>query len=180
MRKKRGNKSPSPGRPKRPDADPNFCPTQKAAAEFLRISRGKFTDSLTAHPEDAPKFYTGKGYKKSELAEWASRHGITRSDEEKELRVARARLQLKREEFEFDQMRERMIPVSQMDLVLFRLVGAFKAAALAYGQRINEQLDGLDFNDRSRIFDSETAILLRTLEKPDYLHPVEDENDELE
>jgi hypothetical protein len=170
--------------PKKIDPD-GFSPDLDGIAEFLGIALRTLHNAIKRYGADRPKHRAGGPYPKRAYKNWADRHCVTgrrkdaQLEDEREVRFAREKLRLERERFEFEQLKEKMISVSQMDLVLFRLIGAFKAAALAFGPRINEQLEGLDFNDRARIFESETAVLLKTLAKPDYLHPVEGDDEEL-
>ncbi len=168
--------------PKRKD----IVSTQQDAADAAGVALSTYTKHCRNHPKEAPKFDRKLGgYRLPDVLGFVAKHNVIARaktpelEEEREVRLRRAKLALAREEFEFEQLKERLVPISQVDLLFSRTLSAFKAAILALPARINERLEGLDYNDRLIAFNEEVAIILRTLVKPDYLHPIEENDDEL-
>ena len=176
-----------PGRPKQ-KAAPGFSASFEEYALKRGISRSTISKAAKRDPNGVPIINKEAGGRRdSDMDAWLEKLNVIprsksaeQSEEEKEVRLRRAKLALAREEFEFEQMKERMVPISQVDLLFTRTLSAFKAAVLALPARINERLEGLDYNDRMLVFNEEIPILLKTLAKPDYLQPIGEDDGELD
>jgi hypothetical protein len=173
-----------PGRPARKQIKDGFAPTQALLAQACELSLRALQNALKLFWKDTPKFHRGIGYSISETKEWLARHGVIarrKQDEladERAVKLAHANLRLERERFEFEQIKDRMLPAGQFEAALAKTLSAFLAALNAFGPRINEKLEGLDFNDRALVIESEIIIIRRTLATCDYLGSGEEEEDD--
>ena len=151
-----------------------YFDSQSAAAATLDVSVYTIRAAKRA---GCPAFRSGRVYRE-ELLRWLDDNRDTRFAEERELRLQREKLRLERETFEFGKLKERMVPVSQFELAWSRIKSAFTAEINALGPRINAQLDGLDFNERAEVLDSEVRAMLTRLgnNAAEYLGPVADED----
>jgi hypothetical protein len=57
------------------------------------------------------------------------------------------------------------------------MTSAFRSALRAFRVRVNERLEGLDYNDRAKVIDDEVEVLERTFEKCNYLGEPAAENE---
>ena len=138
-----------------------------------------------AKRDGCPAFRSGRVYiadllpwLKSHEYRWAAGEGQNGSSDaakERSIRLQRDELRLERERFEFEQLKNRMLPVSQFELALAKTITAFVRALDAFGPRINEKLEGLDYNGRAEVIEQEIYLLRKTLAKCDYLNVEEEE-----
>ncbi len=91
------------------------------------------------------------------------------SEEERALRLRVWRLRLDRAEYEFQRTKDLMLPVAQFEAALARMRAAFLAELDAFAVRINEQIEGLDYNDRGPVLEAEVDLLRKTLARCDFL-----------
>ena len=168
------------GRPRNPD--PNWV-TDAEAAKHAGVTRQAIHGWRKQYP-DAPKRRLDGRCRLDEYLAWFDRFGLRgrrkQEDivEEHQIRLRRERLRLEREEFEFEQIKERMLPAGQFEAALAKTMSKFLASLNAFGPRVNEKLEGLDFDDRAQVIDREVELLKKTLASCDYLC-VEEEDEEL-
>lgn len=98
--------------------------------------------------------------------------------DEKAIRLKQSLLNLARDEWKFLQEKKRMLACDQFEIALVRTVAAFNSALEAFGMRVNEQLEGRDFNERAAVIEAEVELLKKTLSNCDYLTPEEEDDDE--
>jgi hypothetical protein len=159
-----------------------FAPNLGVLAEECGVDQRTIHNARKRFAKDAPKKRLDGRYPVILYKQWLARHGVSgrRKDadlaDERQVKLEHAKLRLERERFEFEQLKEQMLPVAQFELALTKTLSAFKTALLAFGPRINEQLEGRDYHDRMEIIDREIEVLQRTLAKCDYLE-VEEENE---
>jgi hypothetical protein len=169
--------------PKKFDPD-GFSPNLDGVAEHLGISLRALHNAIKRFGRTRPKHRAGGPYPLRAYKLWADRHGVTGRAkdselvEERDIKLEHARLRLERERFEFEQLKDRMLPVSQFELALSKMVSAFVSALNAFTPRVNERLEGLDFNDRAQVLEEEMEGVKRTLAKCDFLRPDADGNGE--
>jgi hypothetical protein len=96
------------------------------------------------------------------------------SEDERALRLREWRIRLDKAEFELARAKEQQLPITTFEAALARTSTAFLAALNAFGPRVNEMLEGLDFNGRIDVIEREIEILRRTLATCDYLGTAED------
>ena len=189
MKRKRKARSPAKKRkvgrpPKNLDPD-GFSPDLDGVAEYLGISLRALHNGLKRFPRDRPKHRAGGPYPLRAYKNWADHHGITgrrkQEDlvEEQDIRLRRDRLRLAREEFEFEQLKERMLPMGEVESAIAKVHAGFNAALLAFEPRINEQLEGLDYNDRAIVIRREVELLRKTFRECNYLE-VDGDDEELD
>jgi len=163
------------GRPRKKFDPDGFSPDLDGVAEHLGISLRALHNARKRFAKDRPKHRAGGPYPMRAYKNWADHHGVTgrrkQEDlvEEQDIRLRRDRLRLAREEFEFEQIKEQMLPVSQFQIALTKMVAAFLAALNAFPSRVNEQLEGLSFDDRAPVLEQEVELLKKTLAGCDYL-----------
>lgn len=178
-----------PGRPRKTKKDvidkDGFAPNLDCLAEQCGVSRQTIDNARKRFAKDAPRPTSDGRYHVGDHKTWLDKHGVTGRRksaelvEEREINLARAKLRLERDRFEFEQIKERMLPAGQFEAALAKTMSIFLAALNAFGPRVNEKLEGLDFDDRARVIDQEVELLKKSLASCDYLC-VEQEDEELD
>jgi hypothetical protein len=87
----------------------------------------------------------------------------------RELDLAERRLRLRKAEFELNKAEQSMLPVAQFERALAKMLAAFLQQINAFGPRVNENLEGLDFDERADVIDREVELIRKTLASCDYL-----------
>jgi hypothetical protein len=147
-----------------------FFDSQQQAAALLNVPIGLISQ---AKREGCLAFRSGRVYVEP-IKEWLARarHAAKRpreEDNEREIRLQQAQLRLEREAYEFAQTKERMLAVEQFELGLSKVRAAFEKELAAFGRRINDQSEGLDFDQRAEMIDREVRTLKERLARCDYL-----------
>jgi hypothetical protein len=161
-----------------------FAPNLAVLAELLGIDRRTLTNARQRFASDTPKQRADGRYPVAEYAKWLDRHAVNgrRTDpelgDERGIKLDLLKLNLERQRFEFERIRDRMLPSAQFELALAKMLAAFLAALNAFPARLNESLEGLDFNDRARVLESEVTLLRKTLATCDYLNVEEPDVDD--
>jgi len=177
------------GRPRKKTKDvvdaQGFAPNLDCLAQECGVTRQTIDNARKRFAIDAPRPTSDRRYHVGDYRAWLSRHGVTgrRKDaelvQERDVKLAHAQLRLERERFEFEQIKERMLPAGQFEAALAKTISAFLSALNAFGPRVNEKLEGLDFDDRAGVIEKEVELLKKTLATCNYLC-VEQEDEELE
>jgi hypothetical protein len=177
------------GRPRKNNVDivdaQGFAPNLDCLAQACGITRQTIDNARKRFALDAPRPTSDSRYHVGDHREWLSRHGVTgrRKDaemvQERDVKLAHAQLRLERDRFEFEQIKERMLPAGQFEAALAKTMSTFLSALNAFGPRVNEKLEGLDFDDRAGVIEKEVELLKKRLASCDYLC-VEQEDEELE
>jgi hypothetical protein len=145
-----------------------FFDSQQQAAALLNVPIGLIRQ---AKREGCLAFRSGRVYVEP-IKEWLARarHAAKRPrDNEREIRLQQAELRLERERYEFAQKKDRMLPVEQFELGLAKTRAAFEKELTTFGRRLNQQCEGLDFDDRAERIDREVRALRARLARCDYL-----------
>lgn len=165
------------------EVDSGFAPNLGVLAQLLGIDRRTLTAARKRFESDCPEARDDGRYPIAEYAKWLDRHGVEGRSEspelsdERELKLALARLDLERKRFEFERIKDRMLPAAQFEAALFRTHSALLAAINSFGPRINEKLEGLGFDDRAAVLETESELLRKTIARCDFLE-VEEAEDE--
>lgn len=180
---------PKRGRPRKNTKDvidaQGFAPNLDCLAQKCGVTRQTIDNARKRFAQDAPRPTSDSRYHVGDHKAWLDRHGVTgrRKDaelvQERDVKLAHAQLRLERERFEFEQVKEKMLPAGQFEAALARTMSIFLAALNAFGPRVNEKLEGLDFDDRAQVIEKEVELLKKSLASCDYLR-VEQEDEELE
>lgn len=94
----------------------------------------------------------------------------------RELDLAERRVRLRQAEVNLLKSEDRLLPVAQFERAWFKTHAALLAAINAFGPRVNEMLQGLDYNDRAAVLEDECERLRATIAECDYLAPEEQED----
>jgi hypothetical protein len=94
----------------------------------------------------------------------------------RQLDLAERRFKLRKAEFELNKAEQSMLPVAQFERALAKTLAAFLQQMNAFGPRVNENLEGLDFDERADVIDREVELIRKTLAGCDYL-AIEEEED---
>jgi phage terminase Nu1 subunit (DNA packaging protein) len=155
---------------------PHFAEGLNGLAPIVGVTRRTLQNWKKQYP-DFPAARSDNRYRVQEVFEWMRTHRVAaalnaeQSNGELEIDVRRERekLRLERERFEFERLKERMLSVSQFELALAKMISAFLAALNAFPSRVNEQLEGLSFDDRAPVLEQEVELVKKTLSGCDYL-----------
>jgi hypothetical protein len=186
--KRRAGRPPKSQSEEKRDSDSGFAKNLGVLAEALGIDRSTLQDARKLHASDEPKPRFDGRRPIAAYAKWLDRHSITgrgrdstvEQPAERGIKLALLQLQLDRQRFEFEKEKDRMLPVAQFEAALAKTISAFLAQLNAFGPRVNEALEGLDFNDRALIIENEVELLRKTLAACDYLSADEGEEEEEE
>jgi hypothetical protein len=172
-------------------APEGYAPNQTALAIALGTTRQTITNAIKRHLNDPRLPGVKRGaeadgrYNIAAWREFLKAIGVTgrrkQEDlaEEHEIRLRRERLRLAREEFEFEQLKERMLPMGEIETGITKIHSGYDSALLAFESRINEQLEGLDYNDRAMVIRREIELLRKIYREANYLQ-VEFEDEKLD
>src|ERR1051326_4671990 len=147
------------------EARSGFAPNMETLAEILGVTRQTLHNTRKRFGATAPKSRADRRYPIAEYARWLDRVAVKgrRKDSElageREIRFELTKLELERKRFEFERIRDQMLPVAQFEAALAKTMSAFLAALKAFGPRVNESLEGLHFNDRARVIETEVELL---------------------
>jgi hypothetical protein len=174
------------GRPRKSDAPDltGFAPNQEVLAELCGVDRRTLTNARKRFAADAPKPRADGRYPILEYKAWLDKHAVTGRRDDAEMEDERAikldllRIDRDTKRFNFEKAKDQMLPASQFELALARTIAAFLAALNAFGPRVNESLEGLNFNDRTAVIETEVELIRRTLAGCDFLAVEEEEDDE--
>ena len=146
-----------------------FFDSQQQAAAILKVPIGLLR---RAKREGCPAFRSGRVYVKP-LKKWLSHPPRIvkqpREESDREIKRELEKVRLDREAYEFAQKKERMLAVEQFELGLAKVRAAFNKELAAFGRRINDQSEGLDFDQRAEMIDREVRTLKETLASCYYL-----------
>jgi len=163
-----------PGRPSKRQAEEGFAPNLDVLAEICGVSHRTIQNARKRFAKTKPKDTLDHRYPILEYKRWLDQHGICgrRKDaemiDEREVKLAHAKLRLERDRFEFERVKSQMLPLAQYQFALQELLSGFLATLNAYAGRVNPLLDGLDFHDRQIKLDEEMEIVKRTLYQADF------------
>lgn len=166
------------------EANAGFAPNQDILSELCGIDRRTLTNARQRFAADEPKKRADGRYPIVEYKAWLDRHNVRGRGENnpdnncetaRDLQLREWRLKLERAEFELAKAKEAMLPCAQFELALSRTMAAFLAALNAFGPRVNELLEGLDFNERAAIIEDEVEQIRKSLASCDYLQVEEDD-----
>jgi hypothetical protein len=93
-----------------------------------------------------------------------------------QLDLAERRFRLRKAEFELNKAEQSMLPVPQFERAWSKTHAALLAAIDAFGPRVNEMLEGRDFDERAEVIENECDRLKQTIAECDYLTPEEEED----
>jgi hypothetical protein len=170
---------------KQAEAESGFAPNQDVLADLLSVDRRTLTNARQRFADDAPKKRADGRYPILEYKAWLDRHvvrgrGANNPDvndlDARELDLAERRLRLRKAEFELNKAEQSMLPVAQFERAWFKNHAALLAALNAFGARVNENLEGLEFDERADVIDREVEQLRKTIAECDYLTPEEVED----
>jgi hypothetical protein len=94
---------------------------------------------------------------KEEQQERAGRTGL--SDDERAIRLDLLRIERDQKQFNLDKARESQLPVAQFERALAKTLAAFLQQLNAFGPRVNENLEGLEFDERADVIEREVELL---------------------
>ncbi|MEN3369959.1 MAG: hypothetical protein V7609_2102 [Verrucomicrobiota bacterium] len=169
----------------RAEAESGFAPNQDVLAELLGVDRRTITNARKRFALDAPKKRADGRYPILEYKAWLDRHVVrgrgannpnVNDLDARALDLAERRLKLERAQFELEKAKEAMLSVAQFERAWFKTHAALLAAINAFGPRVNEMLEGLDYNDRAAVLENECERLKQTIAECDYLIPEEEED----
>jgi hypothetical protein len=168
-----------PGRPAKKIPDwidsEGFAPNLDVLGDCCGVDRKTIDNARKRFAMTAPKKRPDGRYPIAEYADWLDRHGVSGRRKgaelecERDVKLEHARLRLDRERFEFQRIKDQMLPAAQFEAALARTLSALLAAINAFGSRVNEQLEGLDFNDRAAVLETESELLRKAIASCDYL-----------
>jgi hypothetical protein len=183
--KQKTGRPPKTAAAEKKEAQSGFAPNQDVLADLLGVDRRTLTNARQRFGDDAPKKRADGRYPILEYKAWLDRCGIrgrgannpdVNDMDARELDLAERRLRLRKAEFELNKAEQSMLPVAQFERALAKMLAAFLQQLNAFGPRINENLEGLDFDERADVIDREVELMRKTLASCDYL-AVEEEED---
>ena len=95
----------------------------------------------------------------------------------RQLELAERHYKLERAKFAFEKEKDAMLAVAQFERALAKTMAAFLASLNAFGPRVNEMLEGLDFDGRAVVLETEIEIIRKSLATCDYLTTDEGDDD---
>ncbi|MDP9290955.1 MAG: hypothetical protein M3O82_01165 [Verrucomicrobiota bacterium] len=165
-------------------SDSGFAKTQDELAKACGVDRRTILNARKQFARTAPPKRADGRYPIYEYKTWLSQHAVSgrRGDveleSERDIKLQHARLRLDRERFDFEKEKDRMLPSTQFEAALARTLSAFVAALNAFPSRVNELLEGLDFDGRAEALETEVELLRKTLATCDYLADPRSDRDE--
>lgn len=170
---------------KKAEAESGFAPNQDVLADLLGVDRRTLTNARQRFADDAPKKRADGRYPILEYKAWLDRHvvrgrGANNPDandmDARQLDMAERRFKLETAKHKFEREKDALLPVAQFERAWANTHAALLAAMNAFGARVNESLEGLDFDERADVIDREIEQLKKTIAACDYL-AVEEEED---
>ena len=158
-----------------------FAPNLGVLAEECGVDRRTIYNARKNFADDAPRKRLDGRYPVAQHKEWLAMHGVSGRRKDVDLAATRriklelAKLRVEREQFELDAIKGRLLPRSQIERALMKMLTAFNAALNAFPLRVNEQLEGLDCTQRAPIIQRELEVVMRTL-RYDYLSAEEEDD----
>jgi hypothetical protein len=118
------------------------------------------------------------------IAEWIrflkdvgveGRRGDAELEDERAVKLDLLKIERDTKRFNLERIRDQLLAVAQFEAALAATVSNFLQALNAFGGRINEAIEGLEFNDRADVIEREVELLRATLASCDFLKADGDE-----
>ncbi len=163
-----------------PQTSSAFVGTQEELADLCDVDRKTIGNVIRKYPKLLPGKkrgaesdgrYNVEAWKTLLVSLGIQGRGLNNPDldDERAIRLDLLKIERDQKQFNLDKARESMLALAQFEAALARTKAAFLAAVNAFGPRVNEQLEGLDFNDRAAVLENEADLLRKTLATCDYL-----------